>query len=53
LQELDEQSRRTTVDAPARLRELIEVAERQAEETAELYGVAVRALTGITHQHAA
>jgi hypothetical protein len=44
LQELDEQSRRTTVDAPARLLELIEVAETQAGETAELYLVAVRQL---------
>jgi len=50
LQELDEQSRRTTVDAPARLQELIEVAEQQADETAELYLVAAQELAQVSRR---
>lgn len=41
LSDLDEQAKRTTVDVPQRLLDLIEQAEQQAAETAELYvGVA-------------
>ncbi len=53
LQELEEQSRRTTVDAPARLQELIEVAEQQADETAELYLVAAQELAQVSRRVAA
>jgi hypothetical protein len=41
LQDLDELSRRSAVDAPARLLELIETAEQQAGATAELYAEVV------------
>ncbi|MFM8518572.1 MAG: hypothetical protein ACKODA_11990 [Nevskiaceae bacterium] len=47
LAELDEQAKRTTVDVPQRLRGLIEQAEQQATETAELYVGVERQLTHI------
>jgi hypothetical protein len=45
---LDEQAKRTTVDVPQRLRGLIEQAEQQAVETAELYLGAERQLTQLS-----
>ncbi len=48
LAELDEQAKRTTVDVPQRLRGLIEQAEQQAAETAELYAGVERQLTRIS-----
>ena len=48
LAELDEQAKRTTVDVPQRLRGLIEQAEQQAVETAELYAGVELQLTRIS-----
>jgi hypothetical protein len=44
LQDLDELSRRSAVDAPARLLELIETAQQEAGATADLYAEVVSRL---------
>jgi len=53
LQDLDELSRRSAVDAPARLLELIETAEQEAGATADLYAEVVGKLASPASRRAA